>query len=192
MIKLKIEPIKPNEITEASVLLSRAFIQTPFTSKVVGGNSEKHRKLLEMPFKMMLEKRPGKVMVARDNGQIVGVMHMLKWPDCQKQLMSGPVLIPALIMAGGVVLRARKFRKIWAEHDPKEPHWHIDPLGVDPDRQGQGIGSQLLKYFCEVVDKEKSLAYLETDRPENVRLYNRFGFEVREEAPIFSIQNYKY
>lgn len=72
----------------------------------------------------------------------------------------------------------------------KKYHWHVDPLGVSPERQGQGIGSKLLRYFCNLVDKNKDAAYLETDSESNVRLYERFGFKVIETEPIFSITNW--
>jgi ribosomal protein S18 acetylase RimI-like enzyme len=190
MTEITIQEIDRDDYDEAAIVCARAFIQTPMTATVMGGNGKKQEKTLLMAFGGMLKKREGKIIVAKEKDQIVGVMHMLKWPECQSGTLSGPVLIPALIMAGSVILRARKFRKIWHEHDPKQSHWHIDPLAVMPEMQGKGIGSKLLTYFCEYVDKENTLAYLETDRPENVRLYNRFGFEVKEEGPIFGINNY--
>ena len=73
------------------------------------------------------------------------------------------------------------------KHDPKQPHWHLDPLGVLPERQGQGIESRLLQYFCERVDQCGVPAYLETDKPENVRLYERFSFSVTGEAPVYGV-----
>ncbi|HEY0437038.1 MAG TPA: GNAT family N-acetyltransferase, partial [Phenylobacterium sp.] len=29
---------------------------------------------------------------------------------------------------------------------PKEPHWYLSMIGVDPSRQGRGLGSALLKH----------------------------------------------
>ena len=34
------------------------------------------------------------------------------------------------------------------------------------------------------------VAYLETDKPENVSFYQRFGFEVTEEAQVLGIPNW--
>ena len=64
------------------------------------------------------------------------------------------------------------------KHDPKRPHWHIGPIGVRPDLQGQSIGSTLLGSFLDEVDAAASAAYLETDVDRNVTLYERFGFKV--------------
>ncbi len=79
---------------------------------------------------------------------------------------------------------------VWAKLDPKQPHWHFGPFGVLQERQRQGIGSQLLTYFCEHVDRLGAAAYLETDKPGNVRLYQRFGFEVTSEAPVLGVPNW--
>src|SRR5436305_13784425 len=36
---------------------------------------------------------------------------------------------------------------------PREPHWHLSLLGVEPDRQGAGIGSALLQPVLERCDR---------------------------------------
>jgi len=61
---------------------------------------------------------------------------------------------------------------------PAEPHWYLSMIGVDPARQGRGLGSALLKHNLAIVDAEGGLAYLESSNPKNVPLYERFGFEV--------------
>jgi ribosomal protein S18 acetylase RimI-like enzyme len=187
---ISIENIKPDEYEEAAILLSRAFIRNPFSAYVAGGTDEKARRNLETGFRGMIEKKPGRVVVAKDGNQIIGIMRMVEWPQCQNSIPRGVELLPALIFATKAILRLLKFRSIWGKHDPKKPHWHIDPLGVLPERQGQGVGSLLLTYFCEHIDKLGMPAYLETDVEANVRLYKRFGYEVIEEEPVFSFNNW--
>ena len=185
-----IESLKPDEIQEAASLLSKAFILTKFSSKVAGGQDEKHRRMLEIGFKTMLDKKPGKKFVAKDNGKIVGVMRMAKWPDCQNSIPRGFEKIPTLLFGRKSALRLFKFRSIWKKHDPKKPHWHIDPIGVLPEMQGKGIGSKLLTFFCNYIDKENVAAYHETDQEQNVRLYEKFGYKVVGTEPIFSVTNW--
>jgi ribosomal protein S18 acetylase RimI-like enzyme len=190
MTDIHIEPLQPEESQEAAWVLSKAFIQTELSSKVAGGTEDKHRRILETGFRSMLEKKPGQVLVAKDNEKIVGVMRMVEWPDCQNSIPRGIDKLLALIFARSAAQRLFKFRSIWAQHDPKRPHWHIDPIGVLPERQGQGVGSRLMNYFIEYIDKQNAVAYHETDQEKNVRFYNRFGFKVIDKEPIFSVTNW--
>ena len=45
---------------------------------------------------------------------------------------------------------------------PGFPHWYLPWLGVDPARQGSGLGSRLLSCCLQVVDQDHLPAYLET------------------------------
>lgn len=61
---------------------------------------------------------------------------------------------------------------------PTEPHWYLPMIGVDPMRQGAGIGSALMTEALKAVDRDQSIAYLESSNPRNISLYQRHGFEV--------------
>jgi ribosomal protein S18 acetylase RimI-like enzyme len=65
-----------------------------------------------------------------------------------------------------------------AGYHPEEPHWYLAMIGVDPSRQGRGLGSAVLKESLRRVDESGLPAYLESSNPKNVPLYERFGFEV--------------
>jgi len=65
-----------------------------------------------------------------------------------------------------------------ARYHPTEPHWYLSMIGVDPSRQGGGIGSSLMKDALEAVDRDGVIAYLESSNPKNISLYERHGFEV--------------
>jgi ribosomal protein S18 acetylase RimI-like enzyme len=61
---------------------------------------------------------------------------------------------------------------------PRETHWYLPAIGVEPLSQGRGYGSALLARGLEVCDRDHLAAYLEATNPANVPLYQRFGFEV--------------
>ena len=69
-------------------------------------------------------------------------------------------------------------------------HWHLGPLVVDTHLQGMGVGGRLMQVFCAQIDAAREDAYLETDKPENVTFYERFGFEVIGEQKVFGVINY--
>lgn len=61
-------------------------------------------------------------------------------------------------------------------HHPQEPHWYLPFIGVDPARQGQGLGAALLRPVLAQCDRERLPAYLESTNPRNRPLYERHGF----------------
>jgi hypothetical protein len=48
----------------------------------------------------------------------------------------------------------------------------------------------MLNAFCMVVDGTGAHAYLETDKRENVRLYERVGFTVVESAEVLGVPHW--
>jgi ribosomal protein S18 acetylase RimI-like enzyme len=69
-----------------------------------------------------------------------------------------------------------------AEHKhPREPeHWDLHYLGTEPARQGQGLGSALLRPMLALCDRDGLGAYLESSSERNRALYERHGFGVVE------------
>lgn len=93
----------------------------------------------------------------------------------------------------GPFLGALRFRAIHSlrclltveKHHPKDPpHWYLGFLGTVPERQSQGLGSELLREVLQVADRDGTAAYLESSNPRNIPLYRRHGFEVVEELPM--------
>jgi GNAT superfamily N-acetyltransferase len=80
--------------------------------------------------------------------------------------------------------RAHRALKLLFEIDglhPKERHWYLATLGTDPSRQGEGLGSGLLRSMVDHIDELGDPAYLESSKERNVPFYARFGFEVIDE-----------
>jgi GNAT superfamily N-acetyltransferase len=68
---------------------------------------------------------------------------------------------------------------------PKSPsHWYLHYLGVEPRRQGRGLGSALLRPVLERCDRERVPAYLEASTERNRALYERNGFDLTEVFPM--------
>ena len=184
MSQRRIEPLHPDEVDEAAFLQSRAYSSVPLITAVFGAPSEKQRSLLENGFKMTLGKMPGEVFTAKEDDSIVGVMRIVEWPDCQKSALQGFYFLPALLILRGKALRMRKWNSIWGKHDPGKPHWHLSSVCVLPEKQGQGIGSRLIRPVLARADTTGTPCYLETQTEANVAFYRRRGFEVMRATPV--------
>ena len=62
-------------------------------------------------------------------------------------------------------------------YHPEGPHWYLPLIGVEPSRQGQGLGSALLRASLSRCDADGLPAYLESSNPKNQPLYERHGFQ---------------
>jgi GNAT superfamily N-acetyltransferase len=70
-----------------------------------------------------------------------------------------------------------RFEHLHKEAMPGD-HWYLFVIGVDPPRQGQGIGSALMAPVLRKADADRLPCYLETDKPEDVVFYEQHGFAV--------------
>jgi GNAT superfamily N-acetyltransferase len=66
-------------------------------------------------------------------------------------------------------------------HHPDEPVWYLPFVGVEPSRQGQGLGAALVGAGLTRARADGLPAYLEASTPRNRSLYERLGFEVAGE-----------
>jgi GNAT superfamily N-acetyltransferase len=63
-------------------------------------------------------------------------------------------------------------------HHPKPHHHYLQYLGVEPRRQGRGLGGALLRPVLDHCDSEGIPAYLESSSDRNRVLYERNGFAI--------------
>jgi GNAT superfamily N-acetyltransferase len=61
---------------------------------------------------------------------------------------------------------------------PHEWHWNLETMGIAPAAQGRGLGTRLIAPGLARADAERLPCYLTTGRAENLRFYQRFGFQV--------------
>jgi ribosomal protein S18 acetylase RimI-like enzyme len=61
-------------------------------------------------------------------------------------------------------------------HGPRHRHWYVNFVATNPDLQGQGYGSKMMRKVCELADNERADCYLECGNDKNKSFYGKFGF----------------
>lgn len=180
-----VQPIKKAQLKQATEVLTRAFQDNPEAIWCMPNPDRREKKMQKMwlfNLRIMLSGF-GEVYVTSDKVEgVAGWVPPGKGePSLWKVLRSGFTLLFHLgIKSIRKLLKARDFQaKVHQKHAPF-PHWHFGPIAVDPEYQGRGFASTLLRAKLEVIDQENLPVYLETNRKKNVKIYEHFGFKVLE------------
>jgi len=188
-----IRTLNEASIPAAARLIAASMADNPLHLRVFG-NAARLEPMLEEAFARLLRRqmRTGVVLGAYEGDVLVGVAAMVPPGHCQPGLLEQVAMLPVLARGGALhrLPRIRHWLRTWKRFDPGFDHWHLGPAAVARTHQGQGIGTRLMAAVCERLDRHQSVGYLETDKPENVRLYLRGGFEVVAEQPVLGVTNW--
>ena len=195
MTPLTLRELQHNELTTAARLLGSSMCNNPANVRVfcLPDVEQRCRALIRFfgPVLHGLYQR-GLVLGAFQAGRLVGVCGMGRPRFCQPTPIEKLRMAPFVLLGNrlGTALRVLRWSAEWARHDPNEPHWHLGPVAVDPTLQGSGIGTAMLAVFCSLMDNLGAVAYLETDKAQNVRFYQKFGFTLVAESEVLEVSNW--
>ncbi len=182
-----IEPLKREAVERATTTLERAFSTDPMFTWIFPDptrRSRSLRRLNRVPLEYGL--RYGHV-TQYDAGMAVAV-----WiPPGRTITVGGMVRSGILTVPFRVGFRPfAKFmganeimERIHKKYVP-EPHWYLMIVGVDPELQGRGLGTALVKEGLARADQANCPCYLETSEERNLAFYERHGFVVVETATL--------
>jgi ribosomal protein S18 acetylase RimI-like enzyme len=174
---VEIRSAQARDIPQVSELLGRAFFDDPVFAWAVPDERRRRRNIRGFftLFANAVQRHqqtysagggigaalwvpPGEPPIAEDDAEEFGArMEALAGPDAQRMYD-----VSAAIEA----------------HHPTEPHQYLWFLGVHPVWQGRGIGAAMLTPVLQRCDENGTAAHLNATSPENLRLYERHGFEV--------------
>ena len=179
------------ERPDAIGTLARGMRDNPLHLAAFGDDPNHRVASLTQMFNGVIPMQP-EPLRATEDGAVVGVCGFGPPPDCMVHMFGElpAEQFPPFFDDAGEQARLAEWLRAWGERDPVEPHFHLGPVAADAGRQGRGIGTALMQAFCERVDQEHALAYLETDKAENVGFYEKFGFETVGEAPVIGVTNW--
>ena len=191
--------ISVRELIEADVsaavgVVARGMRDNPLHVAAFGTDAELRSRRLTRMFTVALPFifSRGVVLGAFDGETLSGIAGMVPPGQCQPSFAEKLSVMPRLVPAvgGSAFARVGRWMSAWAQHDLREPHWHLGPVAVDAHLQGRGIGTLLMTEYCARLDREQTAGYLETDKASNVTFYARFGFETIASAPVLETPNW--
>jgi ribosomal protein S18 acetylase RimI-like enzyme len=174
-----------DDVPRIAKALARAFEDDPVMSWIFHPDSERLARL-ERAFTLYMRR----IWLAQEEcyatDQLFGAAIWLppgKWHlGVPEQLRLLPSMIATI---GRNFPRLVTVLQMMEKKHPKEPaHYYLAVLGVEPELQGRGFGSTLMRPVLNRCDRERIPAYLESSKRRNVVLYERHGFRVVEELKL--------
>lgn len=177
-----VEPLTVEEVPEARATLARAFCDNPGMHALFPGTTERVRlPLLQSCMDGFTRSvlRYGVAEGVKDRGRVVAVSLSFRPGEFPPPSFATVIQARGPLRAGipSAIRIARVDHEMRKRH-PRYRHWYLWFLGVEPERQGQGLGSLLLDSLSRKAEADGVPCYLETDKPSSVRIYERHGYRV--------------
>jgi ribosomal protein S18 acetylase RimI-like enzyme len=185
--EIEIVPLERPFIKRAASIAAAAFRDEPGATAIIGKTPEKRERILRRHHASRLEVLDlpdGASRCAFLKGEMVGLM--LTLAPGQGALSTATMLrllwkmtlhaTPATIWRGFMGSMDDE------GHRPKQPHYYLETLAVEPDLQGRGIGTAMLSHLTANADQEGVLICLSTTDPRTIALYEKHGFRIVSET----------
>ncbi|MGH3588051.1 MAG: GNAT family N-acetyltransferase [Pseudonocardia sp.] len=178
----------PGDAEELARILARAF-QDDVLTRWILPDEDRRRATLPAVYAVQLRTwylQRAVTDVAERAGRVVGCA-LWNPPDrpSPPPLVQLRQLSAALRMGGRGLPRLLAASSATGAARPTEPHWYLAELATDPEVQGTGVGSQLVRHGLARADADRVPAYLESP-DDNIDFYRRFDFIVAALIPIRS------
>ncbi len=189
--------MRVDEEAAAAMLLARAFRDNPLNCAVVAGSEARRTRVnqygmrtslrasRERARRMVMRSRGG---ISKGSGDLNGVL--IGFGPGAYPTPPPPISFQLWCLLGQGLRVMRHWGAVYrilSEMHIIEQHCYLALLGVRIDRQGRGIGANLLAAWLQEVDELALPSYLETDREENRVFYSRVGFEVIESVEVLGV-----
>lgn len=177
---MNVTAASPSDLDEAVSCLATAFGQDPITGYLLQ-TGPGYRDRVSRFFTILMRARLALAMpvfVAKSSAGVLGASmgYTTARPDWPSDLTAEWDLLEKAVP--GMPERMAVYDEVAARFKPTAPHYYLGVIGTDPSVQGSGIGTRLLKAFCEASARDplSSGVYLETAQASNLRFYERAGF----------------
>jgi len=165
-------------------ILARSFDDNKSVNYLIPQDAKRIQRIKELiAYSFEICRLWGKVVISENRKSCALVI----FPD-RKQAS-----VRSLLLMGGLILRSIGLRNIGKAlgresqvhaHHPAMPIYHLWFLGVLPDHQGKGYGSQLLDELLADAHGMNRPIYLETSTQRNIPWYEKQGFSIYGQIPL--------
>lgn len=180
---MTIRPLVAADVEAAAALAARAFHDDPLFATLHPDAAARDREFAieHAAYIRRIYLPVGIPEAAEVDGRLAGLALWLPPSSLDGLRWRELACLPALVRAVGL-RRTRYIMREYAAFDrafPTSGTFHyLGLLAADPDAQGRGVGSALLRAGLERADADGTDAYLETGNEANVGFYECHGFEV--------------
>lgn len=158
-------------------LLTESFDTNGSTNFVVKQDKKRKKRIENLiRYSIFMGEKHGKIYLSEDELACAIVIYPEKTPINLRQLIWSFRLISGSIGFFRIPKVLRREKAIKSLH-PKTSFCHLWYLGVDPELQGKGLGSNLLQFIVAEHAAQNQSIVLETSNTRNFAFYERNGFQ---------------
>ena len=183
-----VSPLRSEDHAAAGGVLGRAFFDDPLWLALMPDPQTRQAKLAQM-FTGLVKTTAAANGVAETTP---GLEAVALWMAPGKELGWWPMVRSGMALPRFVMTLSshdrRRMMAVLRQGDQRRkelmpsPHWYLEAIGVDPEHQGAGFGSSLVRAGMWRADRDQTPIYLETETEGNVRFYEHHGFDVVEQT----------
>jgi ribosomal protein S18 acetylase RimI-like enzyme len=167
----------PRDFGRISQCLARAFHNDPVSGFLFPNERTRSARLVSL-YRLVLEAMSSHGSVWVDPELRGAAIWQAPSPPPTGRLADGFGKLMLVAVMRTATRRALALNRAAAASHPDEEHWYLGILGTDPEHQGKGIASALIRPTLEQCDELGIPAYLESSKPSNIPFYERHGFRV--------------
>jgi len=179
--------LSKDAIDEVSGKISQSYFGYPYFQYLFNGDYNESAVKLIYSIAMKSENKNVIGVVSEDGGAVALYMR----PDSKgigivKYLLSGGLKLP-FVTSYSTLSRLIAFEKYSTELMNKyanEDTWYLMNLSTVPGSRHTGATSSVVRPMLDHLDSIGCPCYLETNKDENVPMYEHFGFEVMEKGNV--------
>ncbi len=180
---------RPDQLRESGAVLARAFDDDPMMTYILPDDAARMKSgAWFFTAAAKYGNKFGEIYTTADGveGDAIwlppGQQKVSPWRMAQVGMLAAPLHFG--FSAFGRFLTVVNHVEHLHDRDMPQPHWYLMVLGVDPPRQGQGVGGALIAPKLAQADAEALPCYLETMKARNVTFYEKHGFAIVHEGDI--------